>query len=192
MSAACKLCPFFECQRAGRSPDTIAKVLHMTWALSRCWLGDRTTGLCPAGTNVKLQVQLVNLGNTIVKPTALAVTDTSSLTCKQGLKSATDANVWSSGTSVTLPADVDPTEQIVCQGTFLFTQDVIDTEQEAQAFTPAVTTTCGAAKDNAALPSGGYTADTSITVAASASLVVNIVTSACTVPSIIAVGDTSE
>jgi hypothetical protein len=148
--------------------------------------------LCPAGTNAKLQVQLVNLGNTIVEQTAVAVTDVPSLTCSKGLNSDTDAHVLSSGASVALPADLGPTEQVVCQGTFLFTQAVIDTEQEAKVFTPTATTTCGAAKDNAALPSGDYAATASIAVAPPASLVVNIVTSACTVPSIIAVGASSE
>lgn len=146
---------------------------------------------CIAGTTVTLQTQLVNSGNTILKGVTVAEAALVTLSCKKGLKSDMGDTVWaSSGTAASLPvAALDPTQQLVCQGTFLFDQGVLDLEQPVQVFTPTATTTCGATAD--AAPSG-YAASASIDVTPAALLVVNIVTSACTIPSIIADGDSSK
>lgn len=145
-----------------------------------------------------LQTQLVNSGNTILKGVTVAEAALITLSCKAGFKSDTGDTVWaSSGTVASLPvAALEPTQQLVCQGTFLFNQAVLDLEQAvldleqaAQVFTPTATTTCGATADAA---SSGYAASASIDVTPAALLVVNIVTSACTIPSIIADGNSSK
>lgn len=134
----------------------------------------------------------MNIGNTILKGVTVSVNDVASLTCKKGAKSAAYAVVWSTGNAFASSGDISLLEQVVCQGTFQFTQAVLDTEQAAKVFTPTATTTCSATADNTALPVDDHAATVSISNGAAASLVVNIVTSACTLPSIIPDGQPSK
>lgn len=146
-----------------------------------------------ADTAVKLQVQLLNLGNTILKGVVVALPEVSGLTCKTGTTATPDADVLTSGTAVSAAIDVSPKNKVVCEGTYTFLQAELDVDQTAKAFTPTLTTTStGTSMDNAALPADSYTASASIPLGAAASLVLTVDAANCVKPTIIPAGQTSK
>lgn len=153
-----------------------------------------------ADTPIKLQVRLVNLGNTILQGAVPDVPLVSDLACKSGLDTATDADVTASGTPMVDAAswDVGPGKKAVCVGSYTFLQTELDVNQVAKAFTASATPTTAIAGaitlDNAAM-SDGYAASTpgaSINIDSAPALVVTVNASACNIPTIILSGDTSK
>lgn len=145
-----------------------------------------------AGTSIKLQAQLVNTGNTILKGVEVTVPgiDAADLTCKAGLATATDADVLLSGSSLTAATEVTPTQKVVCTGVYSFSQADIDTDEVAKEFTVSASNTVSAAAEGSA--PADYTAYASVTKGATAKVVLSIDTAACVIPSIIPDGETSE
>jgi hypothetical protein len=147
--------------------------------------------LC-AGTSVKLQAQLVNTGNTILKGVVVTVPgiDPADLTCKAGLTSATDADVLSSGSGLTLATEVTPLQKVVCTGVYSFSQADIDANEAAKAFTVSAADAFSATAEASA--PGDYTTSASVNKGATAKVVLSIDTAACVIASIIPDGQTSE
>jgi hypothetical protein len=138
-----------------------------------------------------MQVQVVNVGNTLIKGLEVTVTNVTDLDCKWGLQSATDADVLASANVTnSTTTEIGPLEKVVCVGTFIFDQAALDVNQNSMVFTPTVVTTSNDTKDTSA-PSG-YTATASVPIAAVPALVLTVNATACEIPSIIPAGEQSE
>lgn len=155
--------------------------------------------LCPfaphicvvADTTVKMQVQVVNVGNTLIKGLEVTVTNLTDLDCKWGLQSATDADVLAAANVMnSTTTEIGPDQKVVCVGTFIFDQAALDVNQNTMVFIPTVVTTSNDTKDTSA-PSD-YTATASVPIAAVPALVLTVNATACIIPSIIPAGEQSE
>lgn len=136
-----------------------------------------------------MQVQLVNIGNTLIKDLDVTVQNVTNLACKWGAKTDTDAAVLASANTVSAATEVTPLQKVVCEGTFMFDQAELDVDQNTRAFTPVVTTSSGHSLDSAP---AGYTATATVSLAAVPALVLTVNATDCSIPSIIPPGDLSE
>lgn len=135
---------------------------------------------------MKVQVQLVNLGNTLLEGVSVTVPDVSDFACKAGASSVADADLTAAYDATA--AVVAPAHKVVCVGSFTFDQAELDKDQSSKAFTPALTTTTTSttAVTNSFVDSYGTTA--SISIGSVPAVVVSVDASACVIPSIIPSG----
>ena len=161
----------------------ISTCLHIQrlWPLFLC---------CGAGTVVWMQVQLVNLGNTILRDVDVAVPEVSDLVCWGGLTSLDDAAL---DVAFLTNDTVAPGTKVVCNASCNFNQTELDKPQASKAFTPALTTTTApaAVMDNAGL-AAGYTASATVSINAVPMLYVAVNATACDIPYIIPADATSK
>lgn len=158
----------------------------MSFALCCCPL------FSPTDTTVKLQVQLVNTGNRILRGVQLPVSPAlTGVLCKTDLETVADAAL---GADFTLGSGLSPGHKVVCTGTYTFTQAVLDaTAANSLAFTPSLTITPALNPAETRDDSGrtvDYLDTASIAIASAPALVVSVDTAACSIPTIIPAGAT--
>jgi hypothetical protein len=140
-----------------------------------------------SGTVVTVEVVYINTGNVHLPNSNVAVNDVADLACKSGLSSAAD--IWTNGATFTPPSQVDVGQKLVCQGTFTFTQTVLDDNTAAtKRFTPT------ASADNKASPTAlaaSYQQYVDVSIVAAPSHTITLDAANCVTPSIIPVSETS-
>lgn len=141
-----------------------------------------TNSVC-AGTTVQMQVQVVNTGNTILQDIQVSEANISNLVCKSGASIAADTAV---STAFTAGDPIPHGHKLVCLGTYTFTQEELDLDQNSKAFTPAVaSTTTPAVQRETSGYDAGYAASATVSISAVPALVVSVNATACSLPSII-------
>jgi hypothetical protein len=130
-----------------------------------------------------MQVQVVNTGNTILQGIQVSEANITSLVCKSGASTALDTAV---STAFTASDPVPHGHKLVCLGTYTFTQEELDLDQNSKAFTPALTsTTTPAVQRETSGYDTGYGASATVAISAVPALVVSVNATACSIPSII-------
>lgn len=156
------------------------------------WMCDDTGRVCcctVAGTTVTVEVEFVNTGNVHLQVGSVAVNDITNLQCKPTTKADTTAftSLVSNAVNFASTVQVDFGTKLVCQGTFTFTQEVLDANTaDTKAFTPTatVTNTVPAAEQSSVPPSSySATVDVSITSIPALRITMDVVN--CAKPSII-------
>jgi hypothetical protein len=134
-----------------------------------------------------VEVIFINTGNTHLPGSTIAVNDITNLACKVGVSSAAD--IFTSGDPFTLLGQVDVGKTFVCQGSFGFTQAVLDANTAAtKMFTPTASATN---KASSTVIAAGYTQSMDVSIVAAPSYSIALNASNCVTPSIIPTGESS-
>jgi hypothetical protein len=143
-----------------------------------------------ADTAINAQVQLINVGKTILKDVVLSVPAVTDLACSTGPTATADDEVLTAGTAVTAALDINPHSKVVCSGSFTFTQMELDKNQAAKGFTPVLQTSATGFTPLAA--ASGYADSISIPVSSSPALQLTVTAVDCVTPSILPSNANSE
>jgi hypothetical protein len=134
-----------------------------------------------AGTVVTVETIYTNTGNTHLPGSTVSVNDVTPLVCKIGDSSVTD--IYTSGTDFTVAGQVDAGKTLVCQGSFTFSQAVLDDNTAAtKTFMPTASATNLA---SSTLIAAGYTQSIDVSIVAAPSYSIALNASNCVTPSII-------
>lgn len=136
-----------------------------------------------------VEVAYINKGNVHLPNTQISVNNITDLVCMSG--SDSDADVFTNGATVSFATayQVDVGKKLVCQGTFTFTQIVLDDNTAAtKSFTPT------ASADNAPTKTAvaaNYQAQADVSIVAAPSHSITLDAANCVKPSIIPDGQTN-
>lgn len=153
-----------------------------------------------ADDQATFRVLVENTGNVHLKGMALSVSNVTDLLCKSGTTGTAgttlqdDDTVWGlTQFTISSPFQLNAGTKLVCQGTFTFTQAVIDDNTlPSNVFTVTATATNTNLTYNASAPVATYSDSAVISIAAAPALLTHIKGANCIIPSIIPDGAASE
>lgn len=150
---------------------------------------ERTCFCTAAGTNVTVEVQFVNTGNVHLRVDDVVVNDISNLVCKPTTHADTTdfTSLGSTAVNFNSNVQVDFGTKLVCQGTFTFSQGVLDANTaDRKTFTPTATlTNADPLAEKNSVPPSSYSATVDVSITSIPALRITIDVVNCTKPSII-------